>query len=182
METNSIVLKEVRDTQAPEIRQVKQTYESAFPKEERRDFELVKAILNSDSRFHLRVLFRDSRYAGFITDWDFGEFHYAEHFAVDASQRNGGIGSQALKAYLASLNKPVVLEVELPNDDLSRRRIGFYERLGFQLDTHTYFQPPYRQGDAELEMRLMSYGPLHLEKNFEQVKQTLHKEVYGVNH
>ena len=93
--------------------------------------------------------------------------------------RNGGIGSKAFKAYLEQLDKPVVLEVEMPTDEMSRRRIGFYERLGLKLDTHTYFQPPYRKGDDFLEMRLMTYGPIDLKKDFNRVKEMIHKHVYN---
>lgn len=120
------------------------------------------------------------QYAGFLTAWDFNDFIYLEHFAIDEAARNGGIGGKALKQFLASCRVPIVLEVEIPTDDLSKRRIGFYERLGFQLDTHLYYQPPYRQGGPTLEMRLMTYGDLPLSASFEAVKTTLYKNVYGV--
>jgi len=66
------------------------------------------------------------------------------------------------------------------SDEMSKRRIGFYERLGFKLDNHVYHQPPYRQGGEWLEMRLMTYGNVDLEYSFEQVKNCLHRNVYGV--
>lgn len=179
METNRVSLKKIQDINEPEIRMVRKTYEDSFPTEERRDYELVLNLIANDSRFSLTTLIRDGQYAGFITGWDFGDFIYLEHFAIDASMRNGGIGSKALKAYLGPLDKPVVLEVELPTDEMSKRRIGFYERLGLKLDTRTYFQPPYRKGDGFLEMRLMTYGPLDLEKDFDRVKEMIYKHVYN---
>lgn len=138
-------------------------------KEEGRDIILTDSIPEAQPQ-----------YAGFLTAWDFNDFIYIEHFAIDEAARNGGIGGKALKQFLASCHAPVVLEVEIPTDDLSKRRIGFYERLGFRLDTHIYYQPPYRQGGPTLEMRLMTYGDLPLSASFETVKTTLYKNVYGV--
>ncbi len=85
-----------------------------------------------------------------------------------------------MSRFLAGRKDPVVLEVEMPTDALSKRRIGFYERLGFVLDHHTYFQPPYRSGEAFLEMRLMTYGELNLERSFERLKAILYQNVYKV--
>ncbi|MCS2918128.1 hypothetical protein NXW71_08215 [Parabacteroides merdae] len=68
----------------------------------------------------------------------------------------------------------------MPTDEMSKRRIGFYERLGFKLDNQVYHQPPYREGGEWLEMRLMTYGDVDAEHSFELVKNCLHKNVYGV--
>lgn len=67
---------------------------------------------------------------------------------------------KAMTSFIALHEDPVVLEVEMPTEEMSKRRIGFYERLGFVLDHHVYFQPPYRKGEAFLEMRLMTHGEL----------------------
>ena len=103
-----------------------------------------------------------------------------EHFAIDASARNGGIGGESMKQFMALCDTPVVLEVEIPTEEMSKRRIGFYERLGYVLDNHVYFQPPYRPGEPSLEMRLMTHGKIDLSKSFEDVKNNLYRYVYGV--
>lgn len=164
----------------PLLDQVEITYNRSFPENERRAFSLVKELIRQEPRFTLYTLHKDSEYAGFITTWELDDFSYVEHFAIDESARNGGIGGKAMKQVIAMCNRPVVLEVELPADEMSRRRIGFYERLGFVLDNHSYRQPPYREGDSWLEMRLMAYGPLALETSFESVRDLIYHHVYGV--
>lgn len=171
----------VRDAADPLLDRVRLTYEGSFPPEERREFRLVRELLRDDPRFTLTVFNRAGDYVGFLTTWRFDGFTYAEHFAIEPAVRGGGIGARVLRSFLEGLASPLVLEVELPTDDLSRRRIGFYERLGFRLDSHRYFQPPYHPGDAPLEMRLMSYGAMELDRRFDGVRETLHREVYGVN-
>ncbi len=158
---------------------VEQTYNASFPEVERRDFGLVRSLLCDESRFRMMELRREEDYVGFITSWQFEGFVYVEHFAIDEIARNGGLGSDAMGKFLADCQLPVVLEVELPMDDISRRRIGFYERLGFRLHEQLYFQPPYRVGEGELEMRLMVYGDLDLNECFNNVVSIIHYHVYG---
>ncbi|MDL2221541.1 GNAT family N-acetyltransferase [Parabacteroides sp. OttesenSCG-928-N08] len=158
---------------------VEKTYVDSFPADERRDFSLVCDLLRENASFRMYVLLVEEQYVGFITTWQFDAFDYWEHFAIDASARNKGLGGRALTAFLKESPRPVVLEVELPLDEMSRRRIGFYERLGFRLDDHEYIQPPY-PGGSSLEMRLMTYGEIDLNVSYETVRQQIHREVYGV--
>ncbi len=158
---------------------VEKTYNNSFPEAERREFSLVRELVDIEQRFSVFTLMRDDEYVGFITAWSFSGFTYIEHFAVDPLARNGGVGGQAMRAFMASCGNPIVLEVEMPTDEMSVRRICFYERLGFTLDDHIYFQPPYRAGEQSLEMRLMSYGCLDLKQSFEEVRRNLYLYVYG---
>lgn len=159
---------------------VEKTYNASFPEAERRAFSLVRGLVDIEQRFSVFTLMKDGEYVGFITAWSFAGFTYIEHFAINPSARNGGVGGQAMRAFMASCGSPIVLEVEIPADEMSVRRIGFYERLGYTLDSHTYFQPPYRKGEPPLEMRLMSYGDINLRQSFEEVKRNLYQYVYGV--
>lgn len=159
---------------------VEKTYNASFPEAERRAFSLVRELVDIEQRFSVFTLMKDGEYVGFITAWSFAGFTYIEHFAINPSARNGGVGGQAMRAFMASCGSPIVLEVEIPADEMSVRRIGFYERLGYTLDSHTYFQPPYRKGEPPLEMRLMSYGDINLRQSFEEVKRNLYLYVYGV--
>lgn len=181
MDTNQVLIcKLVQDATDPLLDQVEKTYNDSFPEAERRAFSLVRALLRDDARFMLYALLRDNVYVGFITGWRFDGFVYAEHFAIDEAARNGGIGAKAMKGFLAAHEEPVVLEVEMPAEEMSKRRVGFYERLGFVLDHHVYHQPPYRPGEEWLEMRLMTYGDIDLDKSYEKVKSLIHQNVYGV--
>lgn len=181
MNQNSILSchKIMQDTD-PLLNRIETTYISAFPLAERRDFSLLRELISSEPMFTIIALLCDGFYAGFITSWDFEDFSYIEHFAIDESQRNGGLGGMALNAFISGLGRPVVLEVESPADEMSIRRIGFYKRQGFILNEQEYFQPPYRDGDSWFPMLLMTHGTLDLTVHFERVKNLIHKYVYGV--
>ncbi|MCG8399496.1 GNAT family N-acetyltransferase, partial [Bacillus atrophaeus] len=78
----------------------------------------------------------------FLAVWEFAEFVFIEHFAVSEKARNSGIGGKMLEELARQKAGKVVLEVELPEDSLKKRRIGFYERHGFTFNEYPYIQPP----------------------------------------
>ena len=156
---------------------VKALLTESFPPEERRDMTDFDRILKTDDRFTIFAGEHGGELVGFITSWDFGKFAYVEHFAVSPAMRNHGCGTQVLKAWLEAKGKPVVLEVELPADDLTRRRVGFYERNGFVLHKDfDYLQPPYKPGDDELPLKLMTHGECGLP--LDTVATIIKREVY----
>ena len=69
--------------------------------------------------------------------------------------------------------------VEMPEEEMAIRRINFYKRQGFTLWEKPYMQPPYKSGDDYLPMLLMAYGDLECDKDFEQVKKCIYREVYN---
>ena len=88
----------------------------------------------------------------------------------------------AMRTFLQDMDRPVVLEVEMPRvkGDITHRRIAFYRRQGFSLKRMPYRQPPYRTGDKWLPMKLMSYGKVKWLRIAELVRDTIYSEVYGV--
>ena len=96
--------------------------------------------------------------AGFLAVWEFESFTYIEHFAVDPVLRNSGTGSAMLQELVRKYQKQICLEVELPEDELTRRRIGFYERNGFVFNEYPYIQPPISKGKSPVPLRIMTYG------------------------
>lgn len=153
---------------------------AAFPKEERRELSMQREYTDRKTHFHNNILLVNKKPVGFISYWNFGLFYYVEHFAIDVTQRNSGYGQMVINALKEKLQGPIVLEVELPEDETSKRRIGFYQRLGFRLWKKEYQQPPYRNGESYLPMQLMVQGDLKSETDFELIKKQLYKEVYNV--
>lgn len=152
---------------------------AAFPVEEYRDLEMQRHFTDNKTGFSNCIVFADDEPAGLLTVWDLGRFVYIEHLAVDPRKRNSGLGKAVFEELGKTTAKPIVLEVELPNDEMSRRRIGFYKRLGFELWEKEYRQPPYRANDGFLPMSLMVRGELSHESDFEEIKKIIHNEVYG---
>ena len=101
----------------------------------------------------------NDEFIGFLTSWEWNDFRYGEHFAISPEMRCGGIGGNALRWFLASDSRPLVIEVEPPTDEMACRRIGFYERNGLRLwNDVEYVQPPYSPDRHAIELKLMTYG------------------------
>ncbi len=168
-------------TTDPTYNQVENLFLSAFPEDERRDTPQQRENVDHSPIFHCITAEDEGDFVGFITYWDFDTFVYIEHFATSPAKRNNGYGSKIMNAIQESVSKPIILEVELTEDDLSQRRIGFYQRQGFTLwSEHPYIQPPYRQGGNPLPMLLMATEGLIADKDFPSIVNTIHHHVYNV--
>ncbi len=157
-------------------------YVNAFPADERRDCKALRQIIDANSMIHCLVITDDrEKFVGFINYWTFTDFCYIEHFAVEAAMRGSGIGSKALRAFADACGQPLVLEVELPNNDFARRRIAFYRRCGFDVwhRNYIYVQPPYSTDSSPLQMLLMA-RPVADMPDRNKVVTTMHREVYGI--
>lgn len=155
-------------------------YTDSFPPEERRDWAEILRLTDTEPRFSMLGVYNDSdEPAGFITLWDLGAVVYGEHFAIEPSQRGGGLGGRAVEALTERLgDRCWVIEVEPPGmTPEAGRRISFYTRHGMILHPgYRYIQPSYGPELPEVELKLMTSRPCD---NLEEAARLIHKHVYG---
>lgn len=151
--------------------------EAAFPENELREKERQKAMLEEPC-YRLYGVWKDGGFAAVLAVWEIEDFLYIEHFAVKEEHRNGGYGGMLLDAFCAAHGRPMVLEVEEPEDALTKRRIGFYERHGFVYNTYPYLQPPMRKGQDVLPLKLMTKPSAIDETTYKRYKKRIHRVVY----
>lgn len=156
---------------------IKDLYEDAFPEEERRPWN-QQLMLTASGKLQLLRIENDDRFAGFIFFWRLPDFSFIEHFAIHPGARGGGAGTQVMLQMEAELGG-IVLEVEPPVTEQAIRRIGFYERLGYQAFTEPYYQPSYYSRYPPLELRLMQKGLSPGIATFQTVKEALYKYAYN---
>ena len=160
--------------------------QSAFPREERRDSEKQRQFTDNNEKFHCNAIYSGNEYVGLITYWDFTDYIYIEHFAINESLRGKGFGKKALSTIKETIDKPIILEVEMPTDKnenldpIAMNRIKFYQQSGFELHELEYEQPPYHPNDEWLPMKLMTFGNVNMKNNYKTIKQTIYREVYEV--
>lgn len=159
---------------------LKQIYIDSFPSDERREWHELKELTH-DPHFSLNQVFDNQKLIGLISIWDLQEFIFIEHFAIEKSVRSKGIGSHVLKQIIEAKSVKVVVEVEPPTNKLTKRRITFYERLGFSACESSYWQPPYSPDKNKVKMLLMSFPDKILPLEFIEIKKQLYWEVYQFN-
>lgn len=174
-----IVLKTVSPDDLNVLSPLRDIYESAFPTDERRVFDSVIELARTNPDFTLFEIMLDHESVGIFSTWHLGRFVFVEHFAVSEKYRGWGIGQQIVESWLAGQTLPVVLEVERPSDELSRRRIGFYERTGFRLWSVDYMQPAYSIDKNPVPMHLMTHGDIDLDEILDEVTQQVYRKVYA---
>lgn len=158
---------------------IERLMEEAFPPEERRPVDKQRRKALGEETFHVYALTVEDRFVGLLTCWMLPGFVYVEHLATLPAERGRGLGRQALRALFGLVALPVVLEVELPVDELTGRRVEFYRRNGFVLwENSEYLQPPYRPGDVPFPLKLMVHGTLEETTDFESVRKMIHIHVY----
>lgn len=134
-----LIFHSVEGPLAPALSNIQSLYETAFPYEERRDFEDLLAILERPN-FHLDEVKDGSAFVGLVAWWQFEGFIFMEHLAIEPPLRGRRYGSRIV-AHLKMVDPNLFLEVEFPRDKESNRRVSFYERLGFLVLPYRYAQP-----------------------------------------
>lgn len=163
------MLQRINETDFPEIYRIMQ---ASFSDDEYRPYNEQLALFEEPE---YRIYYMP---AGFLAVWEFESFTYIEHFAVDPALRNSGTGSAMLQELVKQYQKPICLEVELPEDELTRRRIGFYERNGFVFNEYPYIQPPISKGKSPVPLRIMTYKSEITREEFQKMKEILYRRVY----
>ncbi len=173
-----IIFHAIRHTADEHWHAFKAIYQQSFPVDEQRPIDDIVRLMNEEVRYTVMALVDDcNQCIGILTTWGFYTYMYIEHFAIAPAQRAKGYGTIMLCNYMDSLSIPIVLEVEPPTDNVSQRRIAFYERCGLKLYDYHYIQPAYSSDRSPVTLRLM--GTL-VQPNLPQIAHTLHSEVYGI--
>lgn len=153
--------------------------EQSFPEDEYRPYEEQEALLKNPA-YHIYTINDNADIKAFVAIWEFDEIIFIEHLAVNPEFRNEGLGSLILQELIKRLNKLICLEVELPEDEMKRRRIGFYERNGFYLNEYDYVQPAFSKEKNPVPLKIMTTGSKVSEEEFRCIKNLLYTEVYKV--
>ncbi|MEG0517692.1 MAG: GNAT family N-acetyltransferase [Bacteroidales bacterium] len=161
-----MIYKNITSANDPLFKKCREIYCSNFPLNERRDLlEQKRALTYNNYRFI--ALLQKNNHAepilvGILAYWNFSQVIFGEHLAIDQSMQGMGIGKIAID-YLKDCsakefdNKPIVLEIEIPNDFTTKRRESFYKKLDFKINPHEHFQPCYHKADEPIEMLIMSW-------------------------
>lgn len=103
----------------------------------------------------------DGTFEGLLFFWLYDQAVYVEHLAVRPEMRGRNIGSRLVEELAERYpNRTVILEIDPPEDEISCRRKGFYERLGFKANgCYRYVHPSYLVGEQAHphDLVLMSY-------------------------
>lgn len=147
------------DPAHPMLEAAMRLYRESFPWHEQREASSQAHILRQPD-YHFTLIYDETMFVGLVLYWEAADFLYVEHFCILPELRGRRYGQRALEALPAS-GKPVILEIDPPDDAVSVRRRGFYERCGFSENPYPHVHPPYHPENEGHRLVLMSRpGPL----------------------
>lgn len=138
----------------PMYASARELYGISFPTHEQREEPSQIAILG-EKTYHFDLIYEGDAFVGLVLYWETEGYIYIEHLCILPQQRNRHYGQQAL-SLLAQRKKPLILEIDPPVDEISRRRKAFYERCGFVENPYPHVHPPYHRGCKGHELVIMS--------------------------
>lgn len=173
-----ITLTRVTDATGSDYLFTEELLTTAFPPDEYRPLPAQRHNAAREGTFHLMIARNGNNPVGFISYWQLNGICYVEHLATTPAERGKGHGN-AILAEMQKLVGTTVLEVETPTDDISRRRIEFYKRQGFELCNIPYTQPPYCESGNSIPMFLMFRGAKPTKELFEETKKEIYSKIYS---
>lgn len=107
-------------------------HRKTFPEYERfQNTNLLANLIDGAHNMYFHSVYENDKLAGFFIYWDLDDSYYIHFIAIFPEMRNHKIGQQILDWVTENLKKPVFLEVEIPFDEITERRLNFYKRNGF---------------------------------------------------
>ncbi|SMB81440.1 Ribosomal protein S18 acetylase RimI [Desulfonispora thiosulfatigenes DSM 11270] len=154
-------------------------YNDSFPEDEKRNLQAQKRLLDNP-KYKILPYKAKNETIGFCTVWELGDFLYVEHAATHQKVRGKGHGEKMYQGLIKEYPTKIVLEVEPPDTEIAKRRINFYQRLGFKLNSYDYVQPAYDESKKPVPLMIMSYPNNLVKDEFVDVRDTLYEQVHGL--
>lgn len=152
-------------------------YTESFPEHERRRIS-SHVLAVDDPHFDTKVAVENGNLLGLLFYWKYGKKIYIEHIAVNPLMRGKNIGSTILRDFIAqNPDSTVILEIDPPADDISQRRLAFYERLGFRRSDYAYTHPSYQKKGLHHQLVILSYPELIDNDEFAEFQEFMQTHV-----
>ncbi len=146
---------------------------TSFPIFEQRTLALQKLAFDNGKQYRLLAFVKGDDFLGFISYWEFDTYCYVEHFAISATLRGKGYGSNVLDKFIADVGKMVLLEIDPVIDAVSEARLRFYKRCGFVENRYQHRHPAYREGYEPHSLMVLTTKRGITEEEYEKFSRDL---------
>lgn len=166
---------ELKEISTEEFDWIYSGIEDNFIRSERRPYNSAKKVFKKgEAKFYHAV--SSGNKIGLICLWELDGFCFIEYLVVYDKYRNLGYGSEILSV-IKTRWENIVLEAEPPISQIAERRLAFYEKNGFKINTFPYFQPTYHKDEDGIELKLLSC-PNYISEPNDAINK-IYKKVYG---
>lgn len=157
------------------FKEAMEIYKSSFPIFEQRTLKSQTDVLEN-KQYYCSVICENDELIGILFYWEYDKYRYIEHLAISKELRGKNYGSKILEKFCQS-NKNTILEIDIPIDDISIKRLNFYSKLGFKIQNFEHIHPPYRKEYEGHSLKVMSYNKDLSEEEYYIFNEFLNKTV-----
>lgn len=150
-------------------------YLRAFPWHEQREADAKRQAL-AHPDYALEAWFDDGTFVGLSGTWAFDGYSYIEHLAIDDSLRGRGYGKRLLRQLLER-HPRTLLEIDPLKTDIARKRLRFYQSMGFVANDYAHAHPSYHDGIADHELIVLSYPQVLNAQAYQRFSEDLRQVV-----
>ena len=169
-----LTFERVEHQEHPEFEAAYRVYEESFPAFERRTrSDQIHAL--SDKQYHFELIKnQQGEFLGILLTWKNDNFLYIEHLAITPAVRGMNIGTRILEHLKTTVNKPIILEIDPPVDDVSVNRKRFYENVDFVDQGRSYIHYSYQKKTQPHTLDILTFPAIsdHLFESFKQHVQS----------
>lgn len=168
-------LERVTSTSHPMYRRAWELYRASFPPHEQRE-KLSQEKIIKDREYHFCLISEEEVFVGLVLYWETDRTIYIEHFCILPEMRNRRYGQKVL-SLLQQKHKTLLLEIDPPIENLSKRRKVFYERCGFVENPYHHIHPPYHRENKAHSLIIMTYPHQITREHYNAFLEYLHDRV-----
>lgn len=168
-------LEYIKDTNHPMYEKALELYKISFPYHEQREKISQDYILNY-SEYKFGLIYDEDVFVGLVLYWETKTYIYIEHLCILPEIRNKNYGQKTLYL-LKEKGKILILEIDIPVDDISKRRKGFYERCEFVENSYHHIHPPYHRENNGHELAIMTYPNKISNQEYDEFRKYLNNKV-----
>ncbi|HBO22716.1 MAG TPA: GNAT family N-acetyltransferase [Providencia sp.] len=150
-----LIVKRITRDDFGKINDVNKLYDSAFPRYEQRSYQGRVSILGHDD-YHLYYFTDNEIFVGFIGSWKINDYFYVEHLAISPTLRGQGYGQVVLKQFCTEVNN-VILEIDPVIDEVSQKRLSFYQHCGFKQNSYQHTHPSYYPENEPHKLEVLTF-------------------------
>jgi len=155
---------QIKGTEDKFYNEFQRIYSISFPLyEQRNNNQQVKAF--NSIQYKLLCMVENDILLSFISYWDFDQYVYIEHLAVNEKYRGQNVGVKTLLKFKDLVKKTIVLEIDPMIDEISTKRFYFYQKIGFKLNEYRHTHPPYNLINKPHDLLILNTGDMPLSQN-----------------
>ncbi len=152
-------------------------YIDSFPEHERRRISSHN-LASENPEFFTTIAVENGHLLALLFYWKHEKMIFIEHLAVNPSMRGKNIGSSILRNFVEQhTGSNIILEIEPPEDELTIKRLRFYERIGFKSNNYPYMHPSYCRNGKVHPLVILSYPTSLSQEDFDTFTGYIHTTV-----